>query len=419
MNILIINQPVENRGDESAHRSLMRALIEQCPAAHITVAFVGEDEESVRQMEVLGAKVKYVAIPMKRGASRIPALAFKLRLRRLVAFLHPAYRQLKRMIEAADYVVNAPGGICMGGFRSWRHIFYLMMARDCGRSVAYYSRSFGPFSETTGQDRLFRRISLLLLNSFDFLAIRDRSTMKFADQLGLRYTTAIDTAFLDVPNASIPSGVTTEIGTTDYVVFVPNALMWHVDYRGADSHRIDGFFLRILDLLRTQYPSSKVVMLPQLFNAGTLGDSVYFIDLRSRSSHRQHVVVLPDCYGSDIQQAIIGKARLVVGARYHSIVFAVNNRVPFVALSYEHKISGMLATLNIEDRALDIRLLGTPEFDEAVSLQCIKNLLNQSYLRDAVGNRANEIARECFQSFAKRLDAVAKPDLGRDNHGRA
>ena len=68
----------------------------------------------------------------------------------------------------------------------------------------------------------------------------------------------------------------------------------------------------------------------------------------------KRVVVISDCYSSDIQQAIIAKSQLLVGARYHSIVFAINNGVPFLALSYEHKIMGLLETLKCEDRVIDI-----------------------------------------------------------------
>ena len=36
MNILIINQPLNNRGDESAHKGLVRAIVKNIPEAEIT-----------------------------------------------------------------------------------------------------------------------------------------------------------------------------------------------------------------------------------------------------------------------------------------------------------------------------------------------------------------------------------------------
>ncbi len=402
MKILLINQPIENRGDESAHRGLVRALVGSIPAVQIVCVFLGARAESVRQMAVSSPNVKYVIIPMRRGTYRLPALALQTHLWRPVAALHPAYRQLKQYMRDADYVINAPGGICMGGFQSWGHILYLMLAREAGKPTAYYSRSFGPFRIATRTDRLFKRYSLSLLKSFDFLSIRDQKTMELADNLGLHYVPAIDTAFLHVPEVVIPTEVREATGT-DYTVFVPNSLVWHTDYHRSDSSRINNFFLKTLDLLLAKRPESKIVMLPQLYNLGDLGDEPYFESLRCRSSLPERIVVLPDSIGSDIQQAIIAKAGFVVGARYHTIVFAINNRVPFVAFTYEHKIAGLLDVLHLEDRQIDIGDLGKSTFDDSATFNALTRLLNHSKPLDVAANRARKIANDCFQALITRL----------------
>jgi colanic acid/amylovoran biosynthesis protein len=403
MKLVIINQPVENRGDESAHRGLLRALVDTFPGASITCVFIGEKPASVEQMRVVSPQVEYIPIPMRRGATRIPALATQWGLRRLLAWVHPAYRHFDRLIRSATYIINAPGGICMGGFQNWGHVHCLLMAQAAGKPVAYYSRSFGPFATATRKDRLFQRISQRLLESFDFLSIRDQRTMRLAEQMGLHYVAASDTAFLDVPSVAVPADVAAAIGTPDYCVFVPNALAWHPDYRAASTDQIDRFYVDLIDVLRARYPYHKIVMLPQLYNLGERGDLKYFERLRRRSPHGGHVVALPDTYGSDIQQAIIARSKLVVGARYHSIVFAINNKVPFVALSYEHKIDGLLSLLNLEDRGIDIGGLGTDDFGYQASLTRFRGTLDRPCdLTDATA-RACALARTCFQSLAGRI----------------
>lgn len=403
MKILIINQPVENRGDESAHRALVRALTGAFPDASIACAFIGEKTASVEQIRVVTPQVEYIPIPMRRGATRIPALATQWGVRRLVALVHPAYRRFDRLVRSAAYVINAPGGICMGGFQNWGHVHCLLMAQATGKPVAYYSRSFGPFAAATRKDRLFQRISQGLLESFDFLSIRDQRTMRLAEQMGLRYVAASDTAFLDVPSAAVPAHVASAIGTPDYVVFVPNSLVWHVDYRAADTERIAAFYLELIETLRARYPAAKIVMLPQLYNRGECGDVNYFERLRQRSPHVGHIVVLPDTCGSDIQQAIIARSRLVVGARYHSIVFAINNKVPFVAFSYEHKVAGLLSLLNLEGRGIDIGGLGTHGFGCQEALTRLEGILDRPCDLTGAATRACALARECFQSLAGRI----------------
>lgn len=413
MNVLLINQPTNNRGDEAAHRGLVRALSARYPDAKFTVAFLGVDPESVRPMQVAAPNVEYALIPLRRNdARRIPVYASRFHLRGLAARLHPAYRRLRRLLRQADYVVNAPGGICMGGFQNWGHVFQLDIARDCRKPVAYYSRSFGPFRDGTWRERLFKRHSLDLLRTFDFLALRDAQSMALADRLGLRYVQAIDAAFLEEPAAAIPPEVVAAIGAADYAVFVPNSLVWHVDFRCADGGRIDRFYLAMLDRLCARDPGVKVVMLPQLYGVGERGDHRYFEKLKAQSAHGDRIVVLPETCGSDVQQAIVARARCMVGARYHSVVFAINNRVPFVALSYEHKMPGLLALLGQEERGVDIRRLGQAEFNEAECLRGFETKLNQP-LPAAVTERAHAVAQDCFRALCRRIEVRGCPDAAR------
>ena len=62
MNILVINQPIGNRGDESAHRALMRSLVKKYPNDNIKVAFFGDKEEDVQQMNINADNVQYVVL---------------------------------------------------------------------------------------------------------------------------------------------------------------------------------------------------------------------------------------------------------------------------------------------------------------------------------------------------------------------
>ena len=80
-------------------------------------------------------------------------------------------------------------------------------------------------------------------------------------------------------------------------------------------------------------------------------DEDYFNRLKAEN---EKVIVIPTYYDSDIQQAIIKRAQFVVGARYHTIVFSINNETPFVCLSYEHKMKNMLEILSLDSYSIDI-----------------------------------------------------------------
>lgn len=135
--------------------------------------------------------------------------------------------------------------------------------------------------------------------------------------------------------------------------FVPNELTWHFRYKDIPRQRIDGFYLKLLFILEEKFPKTKIVMLPQTYNS-SVNDFAYFERLKSRSQSK-NIVVVDENRSSDVQQAIISGARLVVGARYHSIVFALNNNVPFISLSYEHKMKGLLEKLGFTKDMVEIQ----------------------------------------------------------------
>ncbi len=406
VNILIINQPIKNRGDESAHRGLVRTLAKTYPRHGIRVVWMGEDPPGCDPMHVDEPNVEYEIIPMKWGRARLPRFALMYRLGWLLGRIHPGYRAYRTRIREADLVVSAPSGIMLGAFRTWKTLYHDLLVRAEGKPFAYYSPSFGPKPEGRKGDALFWRLSTDVLKGLDFLSIRDKKTMELADSMGISYEPSIDSAFLDSPASStrLPPELETKIAGRPLVVFVPNSLTWHVAYRKADQCRIDRFYLDVATVLQRRFPEAAITFLPQLFGRGKAGgDHEYFEKLAARAPLHANWLVLGDHYGSDIQQTLISRAELVVGARYHSIVFAINNGVPFVSLSYEHKMDGLLECLQLGNRAVDIRQLGTSGFDAAAALEAIGSLCGSLRKPLEAREKAKAIAGATFRSFCERF----------------
>lgn len=404
MNFLVINQPTGNRGDESAHRALVRALHTRFPDAVIRIVFMGVGQASFEGLQVHAPNVVYENVPI-RHIQQLAKWSFWFHFRWLLTHIRSGYRRLRRRIREADWVISAPSGICLGPFRSWYMLLVDWMVAQEKKPFAYYSPSFGPQPHGQKGDALFWSECIRILKNFDFLSIRDAKTMKYADEIGLKYEPAIDTAFLDAPRAAIPPDLSARLGGK-YMVFVPNSLTWHVAYRGISQETIDSFYLLLFDVLHKKHPDLKMALLPQLYNRPRgKGDFDYFLHLQSRWSHPESIVVLPETCNSDLQQAIVAQSELVVGARYHSIVFAINNAVPFVSLSYEHKMSGLLKTLDAETRSLDIQRLGSSGVSGEALADAFAGLLEQPPPPPAsLQSKARQIACSCFDSFSRFLE---------------
>ena len=417
MNILLINQPLNNRGDEAAHKALVRTLSKDYPDSHIEVLFIDANPDSVEQFEISATNIEYINLLPRYDSHSISYRIYrrfildntmKLLKSRLLqkkswkCCVNPKIMLIKKKMKQADIIINSPGGICMGGFQYWPHIALLSIAKSLHKPIVYYGRSFGPFPTETKDNIIFKEISLDLLNYFKFISIRDSKTEQLADSLGFEYVKTVDTAFLEVPRVNIPIEIRKSIGDGEYMVFVPNLLIWHYAYRNIPKQQILKFYLEMIQCIVELYPSLKIVMLPQTFNYKTeLMDDINLFKELSQKTSSENIIVISDQYSSDIQQTIISSAKFVVGARYHSVVFAINNNVPFVALSYEHKIAGLLNTLDKTDRMIDITGLSDVNFDyDSFYLSFKKMIVNLS--RDEnTATRARNIAYDCFCKMLK------------------
>ncbi len=210
----------------------------------------------------------------------------------------------------------------------------------------------------------------------------------------------IDSAFLECKDVSIPADFKNKL-SEDYIVFVPNELTWHYKFKDIKQDSLDNIYINFLKLMSLNYPKYQIVMLPQLYNQ-KINDYQYFIKLKKLSG-LNNIIVFPDTTNSDIQQNIIKNSKFVIDGRYHSIIFAINNSVPFVSLSYEHKMRGLLSDLHMSKYQIDFEnLLLNEEMNKFKPSEILDKLSSISEVK-----RANKEAKEiASQSFSVMLDCI-------------
>lgn len=403
MNILIINQPAFNRGDESAHKALLRTLLQRLKDVKIKVMYSAYVQESVRQYSVHDNRVEYIIDPL--GFYSLDDYLWHGIDIAKYGFLkyRPSVKKYKSFYDWADIVLCAPGGICMGGFQDWNHLMHLKMAQVYNKPLAYYGRSFGPFPTESESNRVFKTVSLEMLHYFGYLSIRDHKTELLADELNIPYISTIDSAFLDSPKVEIPYELKSVVGDKPYMVFVPNYLLWHYAYKGRISHEtVINFYCKVMDEIWAANPELNILMLPQLFcgREYALNDVELFRDL-AKAKNDSRIIITADCYSSDIQQTLISKAKYVIGARYHSIVFALNQGVPCIALSYEHKMAGLLETLGKTEWCIEFSKTLDSEENQKLCLEQIRKLIPSLKPDTEAQKKAKLIAQKGMDKFVE------------------
>lgn len=359
MKILVIEQPLNNRGDESAHRGLINKFIQEYPDVQIKVLFYGRQDREINEFKVNSSQIEYVnihlGVTLKRYFGRVIKLIMMLNMPYLL-YLLPKIRIMLRFYRDADYILCAPGGMNLGGFQDWIHQAFLNLAMYEHKEIIYYGRSIGPFSETTYLNRLFKKNSERLLKYFGYVSLRDAKSQSIAKKLRIKYTPTIDSAFLVETKTDIPRFFVEKMNEDPYIIFVPNSLAWHKNFKLYTFEEIKSFWITLLNKLTESYPKYKIVMLPQTIGYSKLlpDGYIYFNEIKNQSNFPNRVFVLEEQYGSDIQQSIISNASFLIGARYHSIIFSINQAVPFISLSYEHKMNGVVEILNKKDCEFDL-----------------------------------------------------------------
>lgn len=397
--ISIINQPINNRGDQAAHKSFVKLLSDN--GFDVNVLFIGNKENYYPFCKgISGAKYQYFAKRVRgigtilKQLSRYPAL-FK-----LSRFL-PGYKDFMQHIRESDLVVCAPGGVCMGPYKSWSHLINLDIALSNNGNVAIWGRSIGPFIDKTPSDKLFFEKSKEILRQVGFISLRDLSSQNILSSMGLDYIPTLDTAFANTPEVDLPQELS-YLQDEKYIVFVPNELYaWHPIFKKTNHQKMDSLYLDIARKITSL--GYKIVMLPQLFNRGTKGDYYYFRNLESQSD-LPGIKVISEEFDCDIQQAIIRNAKAVVGARYHSIIFAINNLIPFLCLSYEQKMHYTLRMLHLDSYSVDLKDIVENNKKDVVYAK-IESIIEQNEQIRTVLHKQRDVARnilsDAFDEFLK------------------
>lgn len=400
-NLLIINQHASNHGDEAAGKALLRKILDTEKNYDIGILYNTKTNHESDFLKVDHDLEHYEYGDLTTTDKVLIGLTFIVPFfitRHLFMFGNTIKHEFE-ILKRYDKIINAPGGVNIGIYKDWRYLWRLFVSLKLEKPTAIYSISFGPLPKNL----IFANASIKVLRNASFLSLRDSKSQKYADDLGIGYINAIDTAFLNnQPVDEFPSELVSLL-KNEYVVIVPNELFrWHVNYQHIADSQFSTLYTSIIDFFVNH--GLQVVLLPQMF--GSENDISYFKSLKEKIKFDQSkVMVLSESYSSDVQQKIVSHSKFLVGARYHSVIFAINNKIPFVSLAYEHKMTNTLQLLGLLDFNLIIDDL--LKRDDAETVKILSDKFRRDDLRRqavASGNiLAQTTAQNTFNHFSNKF----------------
>lgn len=255
--------------------------------------------------------------------------------------------------EKADLVVSMGGGYLnaadsfMATLSLWLMLMPIRLGTRLKKVVICAPQSMGKFSTRT-QERMVART----LRPVDLILTRETITIDILRKLGIikQVVKSVDSGFL--------FDTTQKVNLRDELHLPKDQLLVGVTVRKwldpAKQLKYERAVAGAVDhLIATHH--AHVVFIPQVTSPlggdddRLTGESVY-----KHVEHKKDVTLMAEDYDHHYAKALYENLDIIIGTRFHSIIFALTSFVPALAIEYEHKASGIMKDLGLEEWVVKI-----------------------------------------------------------------
>lgn len=307
---------------------------------------------------------------------------------------------LKRFRECDVVVVKGGGFLHTYGaiedlYYIWFGMYHVFLAFRLNKKVIMLPNSIGPI-----KGRLNRWILKWVLGRIDLLYLREKASLKCLDSMGLNNgKLSIDLGYY--ASVQVPSGIKAEKITNEGKVKVGITLR---PYRFPDSidpsARYQSYINAISKFCEEHSDSCDFYFVVQVQGPSAHeNDRIAINDVvETLSSHVSFHVVDGDYNYRDLID-IYSQLDVVIGTRFHSVIFSHIVKIPAVAIAYGgNKTKGIMNLIGLGQYVLDI------ESVSALKLRELFQLLQSN--RDEYISSLNDFETVCDKSFAKMASEV-------------
>lgn len=374
MNVLIVNQHTNNFGDDAAGTALVNALL-QVGVKRVELLYCMPSKLPIEDERVIHNHFLNV-----RSLRKPEYLAYAVAKLRCGSYIPGLLKKL----DEYDLVLVSPCGSNLGIYKDWQLLMQDLVIVSKKRLVFHLN------TIAASGDRLFDLLVRKVCKR-SAVYVRERASQRYLESVGIKSTWGPDTAFLLESKGDA-------IENRDKIVFVPSDVWsWHVDFMNREGGVFEGVVLPGLAWFARTHGKGICILAHTNSSAEMDFNASVKRDLQ-RIDARLDVEIpeISDVY--DYENHIRG-AWMVVGMRYHSIVLAVKNGVPFLALSYEQKMVEVSEYSG--ERRYCVKLRDLEEDPEVVGRQ-------MGELLEELAGRHDELASEllCQAEQLKRVASV-------------
>jgi polysaccharide pyruvyl transferase CsaB len=234
--------------------------------------------------------------------------------------------EILAVLAEADLFISGGGSLLQDVTGSFSVPYYLglaWLAKMQGTKTVYYAQGAGPLNKGWS-----RKLTALSLNRFELLGVRDQGSKDLLKNSGVKkeIELTVDPVFalydpLNNKRQQIKGQI--EVGIS--------VRPWSVDYLTELAEALNQF---------AHGKNIKYILFPM--HQGS--DDQISLQLQDKLEAETEICELPQKPEAALNS--FSQLDLFVGVRLHSLIFALLNQVPLLALSYDPKIEGLMAELD-------------------------------------------------------------------------
>lgn len=234
--------------------------------------------------------------------------------------------QILAALAEADLFISGGGSLLQDVTGSFSVPYYLglaWLAKMQNTKIVYYAQGAGPLNKWWSQ-----KLTALTLNRFELLGVRDQGSKNLLKKIDVKkkIELTVDPVFalydpLNNMRQQIKGKI--EVGIS--------VRPWSVDYLSELAAGLNKF---------AQTNNIKFVLFPMHQDA----DKKISRELKGKLKAETEICDLPAVPGEALKA--FSQLDLFVGVRLHSLIFALLNQIPLLALSYDPKIEGLMTELD-------------------------------------------------------------------------
>ncbi|WNQ10830.1 polysaccharide pyruvyl transferase family protein [Paenibacillus aurantius] len=428
MKILISNAYCYlNKGDAGIIRAMVQEFRKKHPRAEIKVVslFKDLDQGKYGNCEVIDCIIKpYTGKSRLMKTIRNTALYFLVWLLNLLGI---PFNRTVREFKEADIVVSCGGGYLkarnlaqfLGDFMY--HYIQFLTAIQYKKPFVVYAQTVGEFGShpyvTSRIKKVLNKAALVLPRepiSYNYLkgfVPDNRNFFETSDIAFLLEKKEIDSKSLK----GLLAVKKTKVGITMrswHFPGTPNRAWQLENYKNAMSKLIEHLVTR---------QNAEVFLMPQCIGPGEDNDLLISREVYAPFQENRSVHLVDNNLTPEELKYVYSQMDLFVGTRMHSNIFALSEKVPCVAISYDLKTDGIMKAVGLKDYVLDIKDLNEgglrAKIDQALARRdlmkqtletsipqiCSKARMNNTLLYQVMDNKGKQTAEN--RKIGELLDA--------------